>query len=107
MYKLATTYQPLLPRVAALLSIICAVCALLYGIFLLETVAHAASRDTAQNQMQALSEQVSAMEAQYLSATQALTPDRAAALGFVAPANVVTVFMQPSEVLTLANPRVQ
>jgi len=53
--------------------------------------------------MQALSEQVSGLEQQYLSLSQSLTPARAQALGYVVPQNVTTVFIPHSSgVLTLA-----
>lgn len=75
----------------ALLAIVCAVCALLYGFFLLEAVAHAAGFTEAQGQISALNEQLGSLEAQYLAQTIALTPDRAEALGFVVPTQIDTV----------------
>lgn len=81
-----------LSRTAALLACMCAIAVLLYGIFLLEAVAHAASQTSAQRRIGQLSAQLGDLEAQYLSDSQALTPQKAAAMGFVPPSDVTTVF---------------
>jgi hypothetical protein len=78
--------------VAALLACVCAVSVLLYGIFLLEAVAHAASQTTAQRHIEQIRAQLSDLEARYLSYSQGLTKERALQLGFVMPKEVSTVF---------------
>lgn len=88
----ALNAQVYLSRTAALLACVCALAALLYSIFLLEAVAHAASQTAAQRRIGQLSAQLGDLEAQYLSSAQALTPQKAAALGFVQPSEVTTVF---------------
>lgn len=75
----------------ALLAMLCAVSALLYGIFLLEAVAHAAGLTTAERQINTVNQQLGLLEAQYLAQTVALTPERAQALGFVVPTDISTV----------------
>jgi cytochrome c-type biogenesis protein CcmH/NrfG len=99
--RVAVMYLPYLPRVAALLAVVCALSAFLYGAFLLEAVAQAASRTTAERQIEALQSQLGTLEGQYLSATQTLTPERAVALGFVAPKIVSTVVVD-SEAASLS-----
>ena len=89
--RTAVTYQQYLPRIAAFLVVVIAVSAFLYGIFLLEAVGQAASRTTAERQIHELSSQLGVLEGQYLAATKELTPQRAAALGYIAPARVSTV----------------
>ena len=89
--KTAIKYQQYLPRVAAFLVVLIAVSAFLYGIFLLEAVGQAASRTTAERKIQDLSSQLGVLEGQYLAATKELTPQRAATLGYIAPAQVSTV----------------
>ncbi len=92
--RTAVQYHSYLPRIAALLATIFAVSLFLYGIFLLEAVAQAASKTTAEHQIESLSSQLGVLEGKYLSATQALTPQRAEALGYVAPAHISTVVVQ-------------
>jgi cytochrome c-type biogenesis protein CcmH/NrfG len=94
--RVAVAYQPYLARTAALLVVMCAVSAFLYGIFLLEAVGQAASRTTAERQIHDISSQLSMLEGQYLAATKELTPERAKALGYVAPAQVSTVIIDGS-----------
>jgi hypothetical protein len=89
--RVAFKYQQYLPRIAAALAVVCAVSAFLYGIFLLEAVAQAGSRTAAEHKIRAISSELSILEGQYLASTQALTPERAHALGFVMPQNVTTV----------------
>jgi hypothetical protein len=89
--SVALTYQPYLPRVAAALAVVCALSAFLYSVFLLEAVAQAASRTSAERQIHDISSELGVLEGQYLAATQSLTPARARALGLVAPAQVSTV----------------
>jgi hypothetical protein len=89
--RAAVTYQPYMPRVAALLVVVAAMAAFLYGIFLLEAVGQAASRTSAERQIRDLSSQLSVLEGRYLAATKDLTPERAQALGYVTPTEVSTV----------------
>jgi len=63
-----------------------------YGFFLLEAVSHAASQAEARREIVALSSKVGTLQSQYLSATKALTPERARAMGFVAPEHVAVVY---------------
>jgi len=89
--RIAFRYQPYLPRVAALLAILCTLSIFLYGIFLLEAVSQAGSRTAAERQIHDISSTLSVLEGKYLSATQALTQARATALGYVTPAQISTV----------------
>lgn len=73
----------------------------LYGMLLLGAVAHAAGRTTAEREITRLSAEVNALETQYLAKTIALSPERAASMGFVAPAAVATVYAAPAGGLTL------
>lgn len=81
-----------LSRIAALLACVCAVSVLLYGILLLEAVAHTASQTTAERHIRQIDAHLSDLEAQYLSYSQGLTKERAMALGFSMPTEVTTVF---------------
>jgi hypothetical protein len=83
--SIAITYQPYIPRIAATLAVMCALSAFLYSAFLLEAVAQAASRTTAERQIRDISSTLGVLEGQYLMATESLTPER------VAPAEVTTV----------------
>jgi hypothetical protein len=87
----AVQYSGYLPRIAAIMAVIFALSVFLYGIFLLEAVAQTASKTTAERQIGSLSSQLGVLEGKYLSATQSLTPERAEALGYVAPKLVSTV----------------
>ncbi len=77
--------------VAALVAVI-VVSAFAYGFFLLEAVSHAASQAQARREVSKLSSTVGKLQSQYLSATKALTPERARALGFVSPVEVAVVY---------------
>jgi hypothetical protein len=89
-------------RATTLLAGVCVFSVFLYGIFLLEAVIHTASRQTAERQTQELSGKLSVLETQYLEQTQALTPARAAALGYVKPSSVAVVSSgSPSRALSL------
>ena len=92
MTSLAITYQPYLTRAVAVLALMCTLCAFLYGFFLLEAVGHAAARQSAQQEIQTIRERLSGLEAQYLARTRVLTLERAHDMGFVAPAEVSTVY---------------
>lgn len=96
-------YHRHIRRAFVLLAIVCAVSAFLYGFFLLEAVGNAASRAQATSAIKEIKSQLSGLESRYLAATQALTPERAAALGFVAPHSVSVVYATDgSQVLTYA-----
>ena len=85
----------------ALLACICAASVFLYGVFLLEAVAHAAARTSAQRHIREINAQLGTLEAQYLSQTQVLTPAKAQELGFVAPLSISTVFVSTARSLSL------
>jgi len=92
--SVAVNVQGYFSRIAVLLAGVCAIAVLLYGIFLLEAVAHAASQTSAQRHIGQIGAQLGDLEARYLSYSQSLTKERAAALGFVTPdpKEVTTVF---------------
>ena len=80
-----------------------AVSAFAYGFFLLEAVSHAASQAEARREVTKLSSQVGRLQSQYLSATKALTPERARSLGFVSPVHVATVYADAGALSLSAN----
>lgn len=88
----AVIYQPYLNRMLIFLVVILTVSVFLYCAFLLEAVANAAAKTTAERNTAQLTEQLSSLENQYLVLTQSLTPERATALGLVTPTNVVSVY---------------
>jgi hypothetical protein len=92
MRTFAVTYTPLLTRLTALFVAVIVVSLFLYAIFLLEAVAHTASRAHAETDIEAMATELSSLETQYLTLTRSVTPERAALLGFVAPTSVTTVF---------------
>jgi hypothetical protein len=98
----AIQYQPLVSRFAFVLACLCAVSVLLYSIFLLEAVAHAASQTTAQRQIREISAHLGDLEAQYLNRSQTLTLERAEALGYVLPTSVSTVFAEAASSLSFS-----
>ncbi len=90
--RVAVMYQPYVSRTLVVLAVLLTISVFLYSAFLLEAVAHAASKTVAQNQTQKLTEHLSSLESQYLALTQAITPERAALLGFVAPTIVASIY---------------
>ncbi len=92
--KAIALYDTYIKRVIALLAGAIALAVFLYGGFLLGAVAHAAGRTAAEREVQRLSAEVSGLESTYLTETKGLSPERAAALGFVEPKNVATVYVQ-------------
>lgn len=93
-----------LNRISVLLALVCALSVLVYGVLLLEAVAHAASQTTAQREIGQLTAALGDLEAQYLAQSQSLTPQRAAAMGYVAPdpSEITTVFATaPTQSLSL------
>lgn len=85
----------------ALFAGVVALAVFLYGAFLLGAVAHAAGRTAAERQVQRLSSEISMLESTYLTETRAISTERAAALGFVAPSGTATVYAGISAGLTL------
>lgn len=69
-----------------------ALCALLYGIFLLVAVTHAAARADTTARAEALTARLSSLESQYLALERQVNPARASELGLVKPAASATVF---------------
>ncbi|TSC69562.1 MAG: hypothetical protein G01um101456_121 [Parcubacteria group bacterium Gr01-1014_56] len=92
MYTIARTHTPYLTRAMALLAGTLTLFVFLYGIFLLEAVGNTARRASAEREVRSLTSKVSQLEQTYLSLTRELTLERAHSLGFVAPAEVTTVF---------------
>lgn len=88
----AINIRTYLNRVAAVFACVCAVSALLYGVFLLEAVAHAAAQTAAERHLTQINQTLGDLEAQYLSESQGLSKERAFALGYVQPTTVTTVF---------------
>lgn len=94
-----------LNRTAALITCVCAASVLLYAVFLLEAVAHAASQTATQRRIGQINAQLSDLESQYLLNSQKLTKEKAAELGFVAPSEVTTVFATAAtQALSLGGP---
>lgn len=98
---IVSLYNRYAGRAVVLLAGVVMLAVFLYGGLLLGAVAHAAGETSAQRQVRELSVTVSELEAQYLAATKELSPERAAALGFVAPKSVATIYAAAST-LTLA-----
>lgn len=88
----AVMYQPYVSRTLVVLAVVLTISVFLYSAFLLEAVAHAASKTAAENRIQKISEHLSSLEAQYLALTQSLTPQKAAELGFITPATVASIY---------------
>ncbi len=96
-------YNIYTPKVIAALAGIAGIAVFLYGALLLGAVAHTAARTSAEKEVRSLSVAVSSLENEFLTETKSLSPERAAALGFVAPAAVATVYAGTGS-LTLAAP---
>lgn len=79
-------------RTIALCAAVCALSVFLYGVFLLQAVAHTAQRTGSERQITKLTSKLGELEVAYLSQTQALTPEQATTLGFVTPQAVDTVY---------------
>lgn len=93
MRRIAIKYNPYLTRMGALLALVIAVSALLYGIFLLEAVAHTAKRAAAEREVRELTAALGVLQAQELTLTRTVTPEYAYELGFTEPERVSTVFV--------------
>jgi hypothetical protein len=89
-------YHLYLTRIMAALAVTCAVAIFLYGTFLLLAVEHAATATADQHTYDVLAAHIGDLETQYLTATRSITPQSAAALGFVAPQTVSMVFATAS-----------
>lgn len=99
---IAIAYNPHLSRAIALLGALAAVCLFLYAFFLLEAVAHTASRTHAQSEIKTLTSKLSTLEQAYLADTRGMTLERAGELGLVAPAEVSVVYVSdPAHALSL------
>lgn len=96
-----TLYNLYVRRVVAVLVAIIVLSVFAYGALLLGAVAHASGRTAAESKIRTLSSAVSKMEGQYLAETRALSQEKAAALGFVAPVAVETVYANSGSALTL------
>lgn len=93
-------YNQHVNRVVAALAAVTALSVFLYGALLLGAVSHAAGRTSAESSVRALSARVGELEGRFLAQTKALSPERAASLGYVEPASVATVYAsQPTLVL--------
>ncbi len=90
--SIAVAYNPYVNRLAVLLAATIATSALLYGIFLLEAVAHTASRAAVERELRSLTAALGELQTDSLKKTKTLTLARAAELGFVKPTEVATVF---------------
>ncbi len=96
-------YHLYVRRAVTLLVALIVVSAFAYGFFLLEAVSHAASQAEARREIVALSSKVGSLQSQYLSATRALTPERARAMGFVSPTHVAVVYATEHSLSLSAN----
>lgn len=96
-------YHLYVRRAVASLVAFIVVCAFMYGFFLLEAVSHAANHAEARREITSISSKVGGLQSQYLSATKALTPERARALGFVAPVHTATVYADVTTAALSAN----
>ncbi len=101
--KTLAIYNTYTPRIIAALAGIVGISVFLYGALLLGAVAHTAARTSAEKEVRSISLAVSSLENQFLTETKSLSPERAASLGFVAPAAVATVYAGTGS-LTLAAP---
>lgn len=96
MSTIAAAYQDHLTKIITALAGIVVVALFLYGFFLLEAVVYTASRSDAGQEIRTLTSHLADLESQYLLLTKDMTRERAAALGFVPPENVTTVFKTAS-----------
>ncbi|MES2006628.1 MAG: hypothetical protein V4436_00800 [Patescibacteria group bacterium] len=90
---IAIVYTPALHRALGVCAALAALLLFLYGFFLLEAVAHTASRSQAQHQIQSLTSKLSTLEESYLLSTRDMTLEKAHTLGFVTPKEVSTVYV--------------
>lgn len=87
-----TLYNRCAPRIIAVCAGIAGVSVFLYGALLLGAVSHTAARTSMEKETRALNASISLLEGEFLNETKALSRDRAAQLGFVAPKDVATVY---------------
>ena len=97
----ALVYTPRLHQLSAIMAAIIACSLLLYGVFLLEAVGSTAKRASAEREIKTLTAELSTMQARYLAYTKEVSPERAAALGFVPSTDVSTVFATNPQPLSL------
>lgn len=86
------TYSPHVTRLIAGCAGVIALSLFLYGIFLLEAVAHTAARAEAKHESKQVISRLSVLESEYLEKTRQVTLERALMLGFVEPKQVTTVY---------------
>ena len=96
-----TIYHVWVSRLIAALSGLIGVAVFLYGALLFGAMAHASHATSARAEIRSLTSQVAELESRYLLETKAISPERAVALGFVAPVAVSEVYAEGST-LTLA-----
>ena len=102
MYTRALYIQHYARRFTALFAVIIVVSAFLYGAFLLIAVERTATRASAEAQIQSLSSDLGLLQSHYLDLTQALTPERAAALGFVTPSVAQIAYVDTTNIQALS-----
>lgn len=98
---IALSYGPYMTRIMAGLAGIIALSLFLYGIFLLEAVAHTAERTEAEREVAIHTSELSELQATYLTLTKEITPTRAESIGFVSPVRVTSVYAAPQNPLSL------
>jgi hypothetical protein len=92
MKSVAITYTSHINRLIACSAVGIALSLLLYGVFLLEAVAHTAARAEAEEEMVVISSRLAVLEEEYLEKTRAISPARAAEFGLTEPVSVTTVY---------------
>lgn len=100
---IAVVNTPRLYRAAAVMAAVTVCSLLLYGIFLLEAVGSTAKRAHAEREIKAVTSELSGMQARYLAHTKTISPEQAAALGFVKPTEVATVYAAAASPLSLVS----
>lgn len=105
MHARVSTLRLYANRISAFCAAVIALCALLYGVFLLLAVTHTASRARAQAGIERSTAELASLEQRYLALQQQITPARAADFGLVKPASSATVFADANApALTLVPP---
>ena len=91
MHSRATILEFYCKLAAAFSVLVFVISSCVYVIFLLLAVGHTEERAHAEASIKEVSSELGGIQAQYIAATQSVTPERAAALGFVQPeSNAVT-----------------
>lgn len=76
-------YQPVARQIMALASMVCFISVVLYGMFLLFAVGSAAAQQKYESDARDIMASLATLEAHYLAASSALTPQKAQELGLV------------------------